>query len=387
MLAPVDRVKSSSIATASSRSTAELRRIEAVRPPKRLIQDIAVVKTPWLRHGLAHFVAQTSPVKHPVSRPMSILRKLPPMPISRLARFVAVVAIAMAAGHLVQSMAARNPAPDLASVQSVPKDIVQLSAANTPKPAVIFKVDPAMIVAVAASSVETAEPLLPASVPQVQEIAACPIDLGLTAKPMAMIGVTLAAPCHAGERVVLRHAGLAVTGKLGADGALNADLPALMTDARVEILFSDGNRIDNSLQMRDAADLRRFGVQWQGPEAFIVHGFENGADYGQPGDVAPGNTGRNEVGALAVLGDATVEMPLLAQVYTFPAVPGHSAEVVIEASVTQANCDRELLGETISAAQGQVEITDLTLTMPECSGVGDFLVLKNLASDMKIAAN
>lgn len=346
-----------------------------------------MVKTPWLRHGSALFVGQSFPVKHLVSPSMSTPKKPKPISIPRLARFIALVAIVLATGHLAQVLAALNPVPELAGAAGVPQDIVQLSAASTPKSTVIFSADPAMLVAIAASSEDTVEPLLPAVVPQVQAVETCPIDLGLTAKPLAMIGVALTAPCHANERVVLRHAGLAVTAKLDADGMMNADLPALLTDARVEILFSDGNRIDNSLLMSEAAELRRFGVQWQGREAFIVHGFENGADYGQPGDVASGNTGRNEMGALVELGDSTVEVPLLAQVYTFPAVPGHSADVVIEAMVTQANCAQDLLGETISAVQGQVEITDLTLTMPECSGIGDFLVLKNLASDMKIAAN
>jgi hypothetical protein len=217
--------------------------------------------------------------------------------------------------------------------------------------------------------------------------AACPIDLALTAKPSAMIGIQLVAPCHAEERVVLRHAGLAVTARLGADGTLTSALPAFVTSARVEILFLDGNRVDGALQVADAAALRRFGVQWQGPDAFVVHGLENGADYGQPGDISPGNLGRPGGGSLVLLGDATVEMPLLAQVYTFPSQKGQSAEVVFEAAVTEATCGSDLLGETISSHADKVVITDLTLTMPECSGIGDFLVLKNLASDMKIAAN
>jgi hypothetical protein len=226
-------------------------------------------------------------------------------------------------------------------------------------------------------------------VPQPPVIAAqdCAVDLALDAQPAGMIGLTLLAPCNANERVVLRHAGLAVSERLDAQGALTLALPALVTAAKVEIMFADGDTIDGALVMPEAATLRRFGVQWQGPEAFVVHGFENGADYGEPGDISPVNLGRPEGGQLVVLGDATVDLPLLAQIYTFPATSGQTAEVVIEASVTDATCARELLGETIASGSDRVEITELTLAMPECSGVGDFLVLKNLASDMKIAAN
>jgi hypothetical protein len=312
---------------------------------------------------------------------MSILNKLPPIPIPRVARFLAVIAIAMAAGHLVQTLAARKPAAKALVVASAPKNIVQLSAGSTAKAAVIVPQTMDFIM------VASTEAVLEQKQTALAVAAACPIDLALTATPSAMIGIRLVAPCHAEERVVLRHAGLAVTARLGADGTLRSALPALMTSARVEILFSDGNSVDGALQVADAAALRRFGVQWQGPDAFVVHGLENGADYGQPGDISPGNLGRFGGGSLVLLGDASVEVPLLAQVYTFPTQKGQSAEVVFEAAVTEATCGSDLLGETISSHADKVVITDLTLTMPDCSGIGDFLVLKNLASDMKIAAN
>ena len=47
---------------------------------------------------------------------------------------------------------------------------------------------------------------------------------------------------------------------------------------------------------------------------------------------------------------------------------------------------RELLGETIMTLAGDVYITELTLAMPDCEAVGDILVLKNLLTDLTIAA-
>ena len=319
---------------------------------------------------------------------MSALPKMPQIPIQRLARFLAVVAIAMAAGHLVQTLAARKPVAKVATAVSTPRDIVQLSAVSAPEPVVappeIAKPVEVILVASADPVVETVVEEAPVTQVAVE---ACPIDLALDAGPAAMIGVVVVAPCHAQERVVLRHAGLAVTARLGADGSLTQALPALVSDARVEILFADGNTVDGALLVAEAALLRRFGVQWQGPDAFVVHGLANGADYGQLGDISPVNLHQPEAGTLVLLGDATVDVPLLAQIYTFPAAEGASAEVVVEAAVTQATCGQELLGETIESLDDAVQITELTLTMPECSGIGDFLVLKNLASDMKIAAN
>lgn len=315
---------------------------------------------------------------------MSMLQKLPPIPLPRLTRFLAVVAIAMAAGHLVQTLNARKPAIKAVAATSTPQDIVQLSAGSRAEPAAIVPQSVKPMNFIMAASAEVVQDAAPA----LQPVAgACPIELTLAAQPAAMIGIALLAPCHAQERVVLRHAGLAITARLGADGSLNAVLPALMSAARVEVRFADGNTADAMLELAEAATLRRFGVQWQGAEAFVVHGFENGADYGQAGDISALNPGRGEGGSLIVLGDGTVEAPLLAQIYTYPARPGISAEVVIEAAVTGATCGQDLLAETIASNGGRVEITDLTLAMPDCSGIGDFLVLKNLASDMKIAAN
>ena len=82
---------------------------------------------------------------------MSALQKMPQIPIQRLARFLSVIAIAMAAGHLVQTLAARKPAAKVMAAVSTPQDIVQLSAASAPDPVVAAPVivKPAEVILVA----------------------------------------------------------------------------------------------------------------------------------------------------------------------------------------------------------------------------------------------
>ncbi len=284
------------------------------------------------------------------------------LPIPRLARFTAVVAVAMAAGHLAQTLAAHQlPAVAAAARQGLPIHIVQLSSGGG----------------------DEAPWTGPA--PAIATTAACPVDLSLNALPQAMLSVRLTAPCRQGERVVLHQAGLAVTGRVGADGKLTATLPAFTAEGAVAVLFADGSRVDQSLTMPDATAFKRFGVQWQGAEAFRLHGMENGADFDQPGDISR----QNPVGAgfLTVLGDASVPNPLLAQVYTYPVDTTVKSEIVLEAAVLPGTCGHDLLADVLTSQSGQAQTTDLTLAMPDCSGVGDFLVLKNLASDLKIAAN
>jgi hypothetical protein len=93
-------------------------------------------------------------------------------------------------------------------------------------------------------------------------------------------------------------------------------------------------------------------------------------------------------GFLSLLGDAATDNPLLAEVYTFPADPAAKPEVVVEAAVTDKTCARELLAETLSSSSssGSVFVTDLTLAMPDCDAVGDYLVLKNLFLDLNMAS-
>ncbi|NHX28285.1 hypothetical protein HA397_30580, partial [Escherichia coli] len=60
----------------------------------------------------------------------------------------------------------------------------------------------------------------------------------------------------------------------------------------------------------------------------------------------------------------------------------------IEAEVTAANCGRELIGETLQpAADGTLTASEINLSVPGCDAAGEFLVLKNLLRDLKIASN
>jgi hypothetical protein len=200
-----------------------------------------------------------------------------------------------------------------------------------------------------------------------------------------MVALTLRAPCDGGARVVLSHGGLTVTERLDANGRLSVMIPALEQTGRFEIRFGNGRSVAVMHPVPDLATVRRFAVQWLGLDGIVLHGFENGADFGQPGDISPSQPGPIASGGwLVSLGEFGVESPLLAQIYTYPAQG--EADVVIEAQVTAANCAQDMMGQTISSQDGAAQVVDLTLAMPDCSAVGEFLVLKNLASDMKLAA-
>jgi hypothetical protein len=73
-------------------------------------------------------------------------------------------------------------------------------------------------------------------------------------------------------------------------------------------------------------------------------------------------------------------------VYTFPLDPAAPVDLAIEASVTAATCDRELLGEVLLSEGGALTKTDLTMATPTCDAIGDVLVLNNPLPDLKLAA-
>jgi hypothetical protein len=322
----------------------------------------------------------------------------------RLALIFATIGIALGAGQIVQNGA--DVKRQAAAAAITPTAITQVSAGPT-KPAAVLPAQKPLVVATPAPVAVAppapvvlaalTDPVLPAPAPkpapQPAPVAeACPVTLDLAAEANAMIGVTLMAPCAPSTRVVLRHAGLAITGKTSVTGALFVSLPALDAKGEVSATLKGVPAVTSAVAMPDLADLRRFGVQWQDADAFQVHAFENGAGFNDAGHVSVIDPHKPALGAartggyLTVLGDASVTLPMLAEVYTYPATG--KPEIVVEAAVTSKTCGRELLAETLTSAAGAAVTMDLTLATPDCTAIGDILVLNNLVSDpTMVAAN
>lgn len=323
----------------------------------------------------------------------------------RIARVVAVLSIALAAGHLVQTKAQHDQQRH--SLDHVPEAIEPVAAgpeATLPRPVAPL---PAQMPQVPLNVVDTPvlhQPVLdapaaadPAPAKAEAAVAAapsaepCTATLDLVAQPAAMIGIGLVAPCHANERVVVQQEGLTFTALTNATGGLFLDIPALTADAGVAVVFADGTRSQGRIVTPEMTAMRRFAIQWQQDDAFQLHGFEGGAGYGTPGDVWAENTRSPSArlpashGFMTLLGDPAAPAPLLAAVYTYPADTAVGADIVVEAAIGSKTCGRELLGQTLTSIGGKVNVQDLAVSMPECDTVGGYLVLKNLAPETNIA--
>ncbi|MGO4914555.1 translocase [Pseudogemmobacter sp. W21_MBD1_M6] len=225
----------------------------------------------------------------------------------------------------------------------------------------------------------------------------CEPELSARETSAAMVSLTLSAPCHLGEWVTVSHAGLNATLQVSAAGMLVIDMPALTTSARFVARFADDDEATATVDVPDLALFDRVAVQWVGLSGLQLHALEFGAGYQDDGHVwinAPrtavfAETARG--GFLTRLGDETAPNPNMAEVYTFPTGKirkDGTVRIRIEAEITAYNCAREVDAQSLqTTGYGPVSVIDLTLSMPECDAIGDFLVLKNVLRDLKIAQN
>lgn len=255
------------------------------------------------------------------------------------------------------------PLPETSGVTSIGADTgVQLAAAN--------------------GALET-----PAQ-PDVVPLPSCDIVASAQAAPGAMIDLSLSAPCLPNERVNVHHQGLVFTQTTKNDGSLNLSLPALAQDATVIFAFSDGDGAVTSASVDDLDMYNRTALQWRGDAGFQIHAREFGAAYGEDGHVWVGAPAAQ--GDLTRLGDATVAEPFMAEIYSFPRMSSTSEGTIdlsVEAEVTRANCGLEIEAQSLEVSSTGIKTQDLTLAVPDCDALGDFLVLNNLVQDLKVASN
>jgi len=225
----------------------------------------------------------------------------------------------------------------------------------------------------------------------------CRIDMDATPAPGAMVDLNLSAPCQGGETVVLHHHGMMVSETLSPEGTLQTSLPALNDRAVFVAAFDNGEGAVALTEVAGLNQMDRVVVQWEGDMGLELHAREFGAEYFQPGHVwhdASGDVAavaEGESGFMLRLGDTSVPNALVAEVYTYPTASTNKQGTVlmtVETEVTAQNCGRDIMAQTIELHHGaKPRVQDVTFALPDCSAMGEFLVLKNTVEDLTIAAN
>lgn len=225
----------------------------------------------------------------------------------------------------------------------------------------------------------------------------CGLSVMATAMPGAMVGLDVMDPCQPDTRVEIAHSGLVFTGLTDALGLLTVDIPALQTPARVSVTLPDGRSETTMVALPDLINFDRAAVTWYNTAELALHAMERGAEFGGPGHVwqdAPG-TIEDAIdgigGFLTELGDPDVTAPRMAQVYTFPRRTLGAGDLVrlsIDAPVTDCNCGQAVIAQSLQNSGGNaIEVVPITLTLPGCDAVGDYLVLQNIFRDLRLARN
>lgn len=216
----------------------------------------------------------------------------------------------------------------------------------------------------------------------------CPVTAVAVAAPVASARTTLSAPCHPHARTAVHHNGMMFTATTDAAGTLSLRIPVLAEQAVFIFELPDGRGAVAHTQVSGMDMVERVALQWTGQAGFEIHALEGGASYGQSGHVWAGG-GAGAASHVARFGDSSQPAARMAEIYTFDRASGASLDVAlsVEAEVTAQNCGRDVSAQALELrAAAPLRSRDLTLTMPDCAAVGDFLVLNNLVQDLTIAA-
>ena len=224
----------------------------------------------------------------------------------------------------------------------------------------------------------------------------CEIAMTGTETAGALVKLELDAPCLPNERVTLHHNGMMFTETTDARGRLGIAVPALAENAVFIASFANNDGAVANVNVTTLGLYDRAVVQSDFISSVGLHALEYGSGYegnghiwaNAPGDIAGAAIGKG--GFMTLLGNPAVSDGNMAQVYTFPsglAEQSGDVELSVEIEVTAMNCGHEIEAQSLQVMSGaQPRVQALDMTMPDCDAVGDFLVLKNLVNDLKVAA-
>ncbi|WP_417523270.1 hypothetical protein [Marinovum sp.] len=246
-------------------------------------------------------------------------------------------------------------------------------------------------------------PLAPETAPDTLETAesspVLPCEINMTADPApaAMVDLMVEAGCLPDARFTLHHNGMMFHALTDGSGRSQLRVPALARNAVFIASFDNNEGAVAQIEVPTLEFYDRVVAQWRGHAGLGLHALEFDARYfgkghihsASPSDLTAAASGTS--GFLTRFGENAGGDALMAEVYTFPSGTSNTAGQIglsVEAEVTEANCGKEIAAQTLQLKPGEkLRTRDVTLYMPACDAGGDFLVLKNLFEDLKVASN
>lgn len=217
---------------------------------------------------------------------------------------------------------------------------------------------------------------------------ACAVSAAAAPAAGASVDLTVEAPCRAGEALTVHHRGMMFTAALDGSGRYQVRVPALAEDAVFVVETANGVGATARAHVTGLERVERIALQWAAGSGFEVHARENGAAYGSDGHLWHGaELASGAAPRLVRLGAGSQPGARISEIYTRPVADTSGTALTLEAEVTRENCSREIFAEALYLQEGRLLSRELTLAMPGCAAKGSFLVLNNLAENLKLAAN
>ena len=219
----------------------------------------------------------------------------------------------------------------------------------------------------------------------------CAPKLNVSPAPAATLNIELLAPCHAQARAHITQADITASFATGGDGRLFVRMPALSDSPLINVSIA-GFALSVNVDVPEAMSFDHIALQWSGTQTLSINAYEFGAQKSQFGHVwagspkSPARASRGSGGFLTRLGDGLGDS---AEIYSFPARQTTSNGVirlVAEAEVTRENCGRRITAIALQSSPiDTLRPTEVSLTMPACTEVGQTVRLQNLFEDMRLA--
>lgn len=215
-----------------------------------------------------------------------------------------------------------------------------------------------------------------------------------SAMPGAMVALDVMDPCSPDTDLTISHAGLRFGARTDKMGLLTIDLPALETPAFVTVQTADGAEAMAMAGLPDLGAYLRVAILWEGDLGLELHAFAQGADFGMPGHIWHENPGdlaatmQGGDGVLTDLGGPHGTKSLRAQVLTMARSRAAGTRIALDIPIKPETCGLPLAAEAVQQTEtGALVGQAISVTLPGCDAVGDFLVLQNLFDAPRLRSN
>ncbi|WP_301068027.1 translocase [Pseudooceanicola sp.] len=238
---------------------------------------------------------------------------------------------------------------------------------------------------------------IPDALPNAERLdSECPVTLKAENSIAALVNLKFSSKCDPYTRVTFTHEGLVFSELTDSTGSIEIAVPALVENARFTADLPVGDAAVALVTVESVVFYDRAVLQGIGQTGMTLHALEFGAGYDADGHVwvdtprDPTIAARGEGGFMMTLGDPTLPESTIAQVYTFPsgtARNGGKVRLSVEAEVLAETCERDVSAQVFQISSGaRINSQELTIAMPTCDAVGDYLLLNTPLNDLKIAS-